>query len=82
MRSQSVQNIVQSLPPALKRDDVFNIRDHCYAETRARVTRDDNREDWVDNQGIFTSTIMTLLKLSIVFMVNIYRFISKGGLTL
>lgn len=49
---------------------------------RARVTRSGNSEDWVDNQGIFTSTIMTLLKLSIVFMVNIYRFISKGGLTL
>lgn len=49
---------------------------------RARVTRSGNSEDWVYNQGIFTSTIMTLLKLSIVFMVNIYRFISKGGLTL
>ena len=49
---------------------------------RARVTRSGNSEDWIDNQGIFTSTITTLLKLSIVFMVNIYRFISKGGLTL
>ena len=63
LRSQSVQNIVQSLTPALKRDDVFNIRHHLHAvlKPRARVTRSGKREAWVNNQGIFTSTIMKLL---------------------
>ena len=51
MRSQSVQDIVQSLTPALKRDDVYNIRHHCYAETPRTCLHEVVRERWVNSQG-------------------------------